>query len=184
VRSVATALALVAGLVPIAAVGESSLARPVPVVDGATQVTVELDKQEIDAGPGQKIKFVSRVRNAGDQPLTGLIAHLNILSSDPDVYVDPEDWSPRRTQYIGELAAGDETALTWKAQAVTAGPLILYVAVTDPASDAVAVSGPLHMTVGGRRLVNSGGVLPLVTAMPAAVMVLLGLTLARRRRRR
>jgi len=62
--------------------------------------------------------------------------------------------------------------------------VILYVAVTDPGSDTVAVSGPLYMNVTGRRVVNSADALPLVTGVPAAVLLLLGLAGVRRRRRR
>jgi hypothetical protein len=109
---------------------------------------------------------------------------LNVLSSDPDVYVDPEDWSPRRTQFLGELPAGQSSQLTWEVQAVTAGPMILYVTVTQAGTSDVAVSGQLHMTVQGRREVDAGRVLPLVVGVPATVLVLLALAGLRRRRPR
>lgn len=165
-----------ASAAPVVAARQTQ-ARPSPI-------TVELDKSLITAGPGEKIIFKSTVLNTGDEPISGLIAHVNILSSDPDVYVDPEDWSPRRTQFLEELSPGDDAVLTWDVQAVTAGPLVLYVAVTQPESNAMAVSGPLLMTVGGRRVVDSGGVFPLVVGMPAAVLTLIGLAGVRSRRRR
>lgn len=147
-------------------------------------LSVSLDTERLVAGPGERIHFSSTVRNDQSGRLTGLVAHLNILTTDPDVYVDPEDWSPRRTQYLGELGAGEQSVLEWDVRAVTSGPLILYVAVTDPQSGTVTASGPLHMDVRGRREVNSQNVLPLVAGVPAGVLVLLGLTGARRRRQR
>jgi hypothetical protein len=147
-------------------------------------LSVVLDETELEVGPGQKVSFSSTVRNTGEQPVGDLVAHVAILTSDPGVYVDPEDWSPRRTQYVDRLDAGDETTLSWDVQAVTAGPLILYVAVTDPETDTVAVSGPLYMAVTGRREVNSEDAFPLVAGVPAAVLLLLGLTGVRRRLRR
>jgi hypothetical protein len=150
----------------------------------AVAVTVELDRDAANVGPGEKVRFESTVRNTGDQPLSALVAHLSIFASDPDVYVDPEDWSPRRTQFINELAAGEETQLQWEVQAVTAGPLVLYVGVSQPGTDEVAASGLLRMTVGGQREVNAANALPLVLGMPALVLVLLGLAGIRQRRRR
>jgi len=150
----------------------------------ASPLTVVLDQTEIEVGPGEKVRFSSTVRNAGGQPLDDLVAHLAILSSAPDVYVDPEDWSPRRTQYVDGLAPGQDAILSWNVQAVTAGPLILYVAVTDPQSETVVASRPLSMTVTGRRVVNSADALALVAGVPATVLLLLLLSGVRRRQRR
>lgn len=147
-------------------------------------VTVALDRARTSVGPGEEVRFESTVRNVGDRPASGLVAHLNILTTDPDVYVDPEDWSPRRTQYLDRLDPGESVRLTWDVQAVTSGPLVLYVAVTDETDRTVTASPPLSMTVGGQRVVDAGGVLPLVLWMPAGVAALLGATLLRRRRHR
>jgi hypothetical protein len=175
-------VALVVGSlsVPSAAAVERRADRP----PSDSPLSVVLDQTELEVGPGQKVRFTSTVRNTGEQPVGDLVAHVAILTSDPDVYVDPEDWSPQRTQYVDRLAAGEDTTLSWNVQAVTAGPLILYVAVTDPASDTVAVSGPLYMAVTGRREVDSQDAFPLVAGVPAAVLLLLGLTGVRRRLRR
>lgn len=190
------AVALLGVTLPLVAVSTAAVAgggavggRPdtvvgTSVVGSPTDVSVELDRTVINAGPGEEFTFTSTVRNIGDRPVSGLIAHLNILTSDPDVYVDPEDWSPRRTQYLGELAAGQFTRLTWDIQAVTAGPLIMYVAVTRPGSDDVTVSGPVELTVHGQRVVDAGGVFTLALSVPTAVLGLLALALARRRKHR
>lgn len=147
-------------------------------------LVVTLDQDRLDAGPGERIAFSSTIRNTGDRAQSDLVAHLNILTTDPDVYVDPEDWSPRRTQYLDELTPGDEVSLRWDVQAVTSGPLILYVSVTSPSSTTVTSSGPLDLTVGGQRVVDSGAVLPLVLGMPAGALALVGATQVRRRRHR
>jgi hypothetical protein len=175
-------VALVAGSLAVAwpAAAERRAERPA----SDSPLTVVLDETETEVGPGEKVRFTSSVHNPGVEPVGDLVAHVAILTSDPDVYVDPEDWSPRRTQFIERLAAGEETTLDWDVQAVTAGPVILYVAVTDPGSDTVAVSGPLFMTVTGRREVNSQDAFPLVAGVPAAVLLLLGLTGVRRRLRK
>lgn len=147
-------------------------------------IVVELDQNRLDAGPGEKFSFVSTVRNDGTTTLEGYVAHLNILTTDESVYVDPEDWSPERTQYLDALAPGDSAELTWSVQAVTSGPLILFVSVTSPDSSAVVSSGPLNLDVQGQRVVDSAGVMPLVLWTPASVLLLLGAVLTRKRRHR
>jgi uncharacterized membrane protein len=150
----------------------------------AGQVVVELDQREVAAGPGEKVTFESTIRNTGDRPLADYVAHLNILSTDKSVYVDPEDWSPKRTQFLDDVPPSGSTTLDWDVRAVTSGPILLFVSVTSPTADTVSSSGPLQMTVGGQRVVNAGGVLPLVLWMPAGVLALLGATSVRRRRHR
>lgn len=181
----------VAGLVALAllSLGPASAATAGPstavrAAEAGPTVSVALDTARADAGPGERLSFVSTVRNDGDREVTGLVAHLNILTTDPDVYVDPEDWSPRRTQYIDALAPGDTADVSWDVQAVTSGPLVLFVSVTSLTGDRVVSSGPLRMTVHGQRAVDATKVLPLVTWTPAFVLFLLGATVVRRRRHR
>jgi hypothetical protein len=145
-------------------------------------VSVELSRTSIEAGPGDRLVFASTVRNTGPRPLSGLVAHLDILTTDPTVYVDPEDWSPLRTMYLDRLPPGGAVRVPWKVRAVTSGPLVMYVSVTRPGTAKVSVSGPLRITVHGQRVVNAAGVLPVVVWTPAAVLALLGLTMLRRRR--
>jgi hypothetical protein len=150
----------------------------------APAVTVTLDQHRADVGPGEKVSFTSTVANVGDRDVTDLVAHLNVLTTDADVYVDPEDWSPRRTEYVDALAAGDTVDISWNVQAVTSGPLVLFVSVTSLTGDQVVSSGPLRMTVHGQRVVDATRVLPSVVWAPAVLVVLLGVTLLRRRRHR
>ena len=39
-------------------------------------------------------------------PGAALIAHLDVVSRDPGVYVDPEDWSSERTRYLPPVGGG------------------------------------------------------------------------------
>ncbi len=114
--------------------------------------------------------------------MSGLIAHLNVFSTDPGTYVDPEDWSSHRTQFPAAVPAHGSVALTWPVQAVNSGRLVVYVAVTDVQQHRVTVSMPLELTVSKRQTVDPGGVLPLAVGVPGAVAVVLGLVLLRRRR--
>lgn len=177
---------LAAALVAVAswAVLSSPATAAVRQSEEPLPLTVALDESEGTAGPGEELEFVSTVTNTGDQEVTDVVAHLNILTTDGDVYVDPEDWSPRRTQYVDALAPGESVDLTWDVQAVTSGPLVLFVSVASGTSDQVQSSGPYRLTVQGQRVVDATRVMPAVLWAPAGVLVLLGVTFVRRRRHR
>jgi hypothetical protein len=115
-----------------------------------------------------------------------LIAHLNVLSIDPAVYVDPEDWSTRRTIYLPPLAVGESARLTWDVQAVNAGHFVVYVAVTTKqrADEQITGSNVLRLAVAQERTLNPEGMLPLAAAVPTVLLVLVVLTARRRRRLR
>ena len=74
-RAMIVALVLAAGLAPAAA--------------GTSPVSVRVDPTTVSTSIGQRFPLTSTVRNDGDRPVSGLVAHLNVLSLDPDVYVDP-----------------------------------------------------------------------------------------------
>jgi hypothetical protein len=148
----------------------------------AGMMRVELDKTSVEIGTGLSFQFQSTITNQSDQPLTAVIAHLNIVSVDGDVYVDPEDWSGDRSQYVDTLAPGGTTTLTWNVRAVTTGELILYVAATtSEAQTDVVASPPLHATVTATRTINASGVLPIALGVPAVLVVGLGFAVRRRR---
>jgi hypothetical protein len=164
------ALVLAAGLAPAA---------------GTSPVSVRVDPTTVSTSIGQRFRLTSTVRNNGDRPVSGLVAHLNVLSLDPDVYVDPEDWSSQRTIYLNPLPTHAATRLDWTVQAVNSGSLVIYVAVTaTQGTDVVAASNTLRLAVAPQRTVEAGGILPLALAMPAAVLLLTGFAGYRRRRLR
>ena len=148
---------------------------------GAPPVRITLDRRAVEVSVGQSFELVSTIDNQGAEPLTGLIAHIDVLGTDPARYVDPEDWCTERTVFLDDLARGDSAAPTWQIQAVDSGPLLLWVTVTRPNGEAVAVSTPVHLTVGEHLDVNAGGVLPVVVGVPAAVLAALALVARRRR---
>jgi hypothetical protein len=179
---VVTLTAALAVLLPVALAATPGAALAASSTE-TLPASVTLDRRAVDAGPGQRLRFQSRIENTGEEPLTDVVAHLSVLSTDPDVFVDPEDWARQRTQYIDDLGPGDSTSLTWSVQAVTSGPIQLIVSVTAPGRDAVS-GGPVDLTVTGQRVVDAGGVLPLVLWIPVGVLALFGTTLLRRRRHR
>jgi LPXTG-motif cell wall-anchored protein len=153
-----------------------------PSAEAAAPVSVRLDRTSVSTRIGEKFRFSSTVRNLGSQPVPDVVAHLNIVSLDPSVYVDPEDWSSHRTRYLGTLGAGEARGTEWTVQAVNSGHFVVYVAVVDRnGQGSVTASNPLATTVMQKRRLNSSGVVPLALGIPAVLA--LGLVLVRRRRR-
>ena len=148
-------------------------------------VSVILDQTHRETAVGDRFDFASTIRNDTDHELTGLVAHLNVLSTDPDVYVDPEDWSAHRTAFLPPVPAHTTRRVDWTVQVVNEGHFVLYVAVTSTTGPAyVDVSAGLRLTSTGRRSLDAGGVLPVVLGMPALMAALLVLVGLRRRRLR
>jgi hypothetical protein len=126
------------------------------------------------------------------------IAHLNVVSLDPDVYVDPEDWSPQRSRYLGTPAAGPAQparTLDWQVQAVSVGRFDVYVVVlpdgpanrTGPVTsdqEGLIVSGPTRMTVTSRITINPGNSLTVAIAVPLLIGIVTAAARHRRRRSR
>jgi uncharacterized membrane protein len=148
-------------------------------------VELSLSRAQVSTRLGESFDFSSTVTNAGPRPLSGLVAHLNVVGLSEDIYVDPEDWSEERTKQLAPLGPGQSAKVSWSVKAVTGGDAAIYVVVLPGRSPAtgpegLAVSPALDVRITERRTLNTGGVLPLALGVPA----LLGLlTLAVRIRR-
>ena len=162
----------------------AALAAGVAAPATAAQTAVRLDRGRVATQVGREFGFSSTITNGGARTATGLIAHLNVLSLDPGVYVDPEDWSSSRTRYLPPLAAGASRRVAWTVDAVNGGRFAIYVSVVPRRpSGAIAVSAPLRARVAGRPTLDAGGVLPLAISLPAALAILALLGVRRRRAR-
>ena len=174
-RRVALAALLAAALLPV------SQAAATP------GVSVSVDRKTITTKLGHTFVLHSTITNNSGASLRGLIAHLNVLSLDGRFYVDPEDWSSRRTRYLAPIPAGRSVRIFWRLDAVNEGHLGVYVAVLPRSGAGVPpVTAPIvSVSIADRRTLASGGILPLALGLPALLGVLtLGVRLMRRRGRR
>jgi hypothetical protein len=153
-------------------------AMAAPGVSPAAAPEVSTSRTHVSTSIGDSFRFTTVVANPGSTPLSGLVAHLNVLSWDPGVYVDPEDWSSQRTRYLPPLAPGSSMTTAWTVKAVNSGHLAIYVTVLGAGRP---VAGPaLDVRVASRTTIDAGGALPLALGVPA----LLGLAAIGVRRRR
>jgi hypothetical protein len=160
---------VVAGLLLVLA-ATTWLGSPAVAADGGP-VELTLDRQRIETTVGRVLTVESRIANVGEAPLPAMIAHLNVTSTDPAVYVDLEDWSAEVTRSVEPLDPGRSTTLSWDFQAVNGGSFEVYVVLVPPAGDLVA-SRPVRVEVAKRRALNAGGALPVVLVVPALLGLL------------
>ena len=190
--ALALAGVLFAGAASVARAQATSAAPESAPVAENSKITKEKLDFTIDADVkavkvSDKIKFTSTVTNHGTGTTRPLILAMNIINlkgtGDP---VDPEDWSPQRTQYIEGLGAGQTATHEWQINAILDGDFIAYMVVLpEPhggmTSQPMASSG-IHITVAPFTKLNPSGVLPYVIATPI-VLVLLMIYMFRRRRK-
>jgi hypothetical protein len=163
-------------LLVLALIGAGEAQAAVPAV------SVDVEPTRIRTELGEDFSLRSTIRNQGSTPAVGLVAHLNILSLRPGLYVDPEDWSESRTRYLAPIPAGGSLTITWTVTAVNSGALGVYVAVFPSSGAGTPITGPtLRADIAERRTIDSNGIIPLALGVPALLGALaVGVRLRRR----
>jgi hypothetical protein len=150
---------------------------------GTDQLRVATAPTALTTSMGHKFVLHATVSNDGKTPGRNLVAHLNVVSLDGSVYVDPEDWSSNRTRYLPPIPARGSVSLSWKLQAVNSGQIGVYVAVLSRSGKSRPVAGPtVRVAIARRQTLNSGGILPLALGIPAVLSLIAGGLRIRRRR--
>ena len=179
------------GLLTIAGLlGFSLAASPVSAFQGSTQqaegLTISIDKTYDVGKTGDKVEFNTVVTNNGSETSPSLIVAMNVINLDAkgDV-VDPEDWSPQRTQYVESLKPGDSASQTWIINTILEGDYMVYIVLIPEPGGQEATSHPIassgiHLTVAPFTRLNPGGVLPYVIGVPIALVVLMYFVYRRR----
>lgn len=164
-------------VVTLALLVTALLACGLPWAAGAPAgLTATSAQSRLTTSVGRHLDYRVSIVNGGSSATGQLLAHLDIASVTGSAYVDPEDWSAERSQFLPALAPGAATEVTWDVQAVSPGTFALYVVVLPAGASASAggqlvVSTPTRVEVAERRTLNAGGALPVAVAVP----VLLGL---------
>jgi ABC-2 type transport system permease protein len=154
--------------------------------DEGLQVKVDVAYGTVNAG--DEVEFHSLVVNGGAQATAPLNVAMNIVKTGAGEPVDPEDWSPERTQPVDPLAPGETAEQTWTVDAILEGDYMVYLTVIPKPSGADATSNPvssagIHLTVKPFTKRNPGGVLPVAIGTPVALAVLALVPRGLRRRR-
>jgi len=153
-----------------------------------SNIQITIDMEYITVKASDSIFFNTTVTNIGTGESLPLIVAMNIINLDAQgEIVDPEDWSPQRTQYIELLSPGDSITLNWRVNAILDGDYMIYMTVIPQPEGQNATSQPIassgiHLTVTPFTQLNPGGVLPI--AIGAPILILLIIYFVNRRRRK
>jgi ABC-2 type transport system permease protein len=137
---------------------------------------------------GDKVEFSTVVTNNGSTASPPLIMAMNIINLDAtgDV-VDPEDWSPQRTQYLESLGPGESAELAWIINTILEGDYMVYMVVIPAPDSKETTSQPIaspgiHLTVAPFTRLNPEGVLPYAIGAPLVVLLIVYVLYRRRSR--
>ncbi|MCU9847953.1 ABC transporter permease subunit [Defluviimonas sp. WL0024] len=180
-----------AASVLVAAAASFLTPAPAPAQDWipgqALEIGIDLTYKTVNAG--DEVKFTTTVVNTGTRPSAPLNVAMNIIKTQIGDPVDPEDWSPERTQALDPLAPGESVEQSWTVEAILEGDYLVYLTVVPtpdgPEATSLPVSSPgLHLTVMPFTSSNPAGVLPVAIGVPVALILLALLSRRSRRWRR
>ena len=155
-------------------------AGPATVTPAAVEpslLEIDIDVETGVVKTGDEIEFATVVTNTGEETSPELMVAMNIINMGAGDPVDPEDWSPERTQEIGTLGPGESAEQSWTVEAILDGDYMVYMTAIavpesqDTTSQPVSSAG-IHMTVIPYQSTNPGGVLPIAIGMPLLLIVL------------
>jgi len=153
----------------------------------SVNLQISVDKTNFVTKNGDKVEFHTVITNNDTAASPPLIVAMNIIniSSTGDV-VDPEDWSPQRTQYLEGLAPGESTTQTWILNTILEGNYMVYVVLIPEPASKEATSQPVtssgvHVVVSPFTRLNPGGILPFAIGIPIALVLVLAVVLRFRR---
>jgi hypothetical protein len=175
------------GVAPLVALQQSA-AAPAVAQAAAPPLKIGIDVEAKTVRAGTPLLYNTVVTNAGTEPSPPLIVAMNIinLNASGDV-VDPEDWSPQRTQYTDPVQPGQSANLAWRINAILDGNFMVYmVAIPAPGGPDVTshpVTSPgIHLIVTKYTRLNPGGVLPYAIGGPVVLGMLIFVVYRRRHR--
>jgi hypothetical protein len=153
----------------------------------AAPLVMSIDMEYTTVRAGESVFYETQVTNNTDQASAPLILAMNIINLDANGdIVDPEDWSPQRTQYVESLPAGQTAMHSWRVNCILDGDYMIYMVAIPSPDGAEATTNPaaspgIHLIVTPYSRLNPGGVLPFAIGGP--ILVLFGLLYVYRRRR-
>jgi hypothetical protein len=176
-------LSIIAGLV----VASLLFASPAFAFQEAPPLTITIDTESRHVKTGDSVEFSTTITNTAAEGSPPLIVAMNVINLDAagDV-VDPEDWSPQRTQYIDTLDAGESATQDWIINTILEGDFMVYMVLIPEPESAEATSHPvtsggIHLTVDPFTRLNPGGVLPFAIGGPILLLVITYFVYRRRR---
>jgi hypothetical protein len=159
-------LILLMGLTPVTGSAQTSTTEGI--------VTVTIDRDSVSLIAGDWVSFHTMISNTSDDSTPPLVANFNVASIHPGPHVDPEDWSPLRTQYIDTLQPGETIELSWDVHTLFEGDFAVYVTIVSQEKSFGPVGSPtLHIHAERDNVLPLNEVIPVVAIVPLFPLALL-----------
>jgi uncharacterized repeat protein (TIGR01451 family) len=147
-----------------------------PATVAVSSITIDVDMDAAVVKTGDEIDFTTTVTNTSQTPSPELVVAMNIINLGKSDPVDPEDWSPERTQRVDPLDPGASAEQAWTVEGILDGNYMVYMTAIvkpgAPAETTLPVTSPgIHLTVQPYQSTNPGGVLPVALGMPLGLLV-------------
>lgn len=145
-------------------------------------IIMQISQKSAALTAGEWVEFSTVLRNDGATATPPLAAHLSIAAVDEGRHVDPEDWSPQRTQYLPPLQPGESVQLTWKLHALFEGVFVSFITVASTEESFPPAMSPfLRLQVAPDQILPLKDVIPVVAVVPLFPLALLVFMVAYRR---
>jgi hypothetical protein len=147
-----------------------------PAVGDPPTIEIAIDMDAVVVKTGDEIEFTTTVTNIADVASPELTVAMNIINLGKSDPVDPEDWSPERTQTVDPLDPRESADQSWTVEAILDGNYMVYMTAIvkpgAPAETTLPVTSPgIHLTVQAFQNANPAGVLPVALGMPLGLIV-------------
>jgi len=155
------------------------------ITNFALQINIDTTYEIVKTG--DSIEFSTQVIYEGQNLSPEMVVAMNIVNLGDGDPVDPEDWSPERTQSIEPLEAGESVTQEWTVRAILDGDYLVYMVVLPTPDNPETTSQPIastgiHLTVNPFTQYNPGGILPVAIGMPIGLSLLMVFFQWRRRK--
>jgi hypothetical protein len=124
---------------------------------------------------GDRLGFVSEIRNTGVQPSDGLVAWVSLVRVDKghEAPVDLEDWSAQKAVALPPLAPGQSVQTDWPMRLIASGNYRAVVSIAAPSGTDLVTSPFADFAVREKPVVESARVLPVAALVPGLFLGLL-----------
>ena len=130
-------------------------------------LSINVDKVSASLVEGEWVNFQTEITNTGETVSPPLVAHLNVASLQPGKHVDPEDWSPERTQYLPPIQPGETVLLDWRVHTLFEGNFAVFVSLVSEDATFTTLSSPaLQIRATPDAVLPMKDVIPTVAAVP------------------
>ena len=151
------------------------------------QISIDQTYREVKTGDSTDFKTI--VQYTGTSESTPMLVAMNIVNLGEGDPVDPEDWSPERTQEVEALEPGESVELSWTINAILEGDFLAYMTVIpEPGGEGETsqpVSSPgIRLVVAAYSPLNPRGILPVALGVPIGLLFIFGVQKYLRRDRK